>query len=718
MMEEKLRQEINPASGLPLLFPTEVCDTTMKPATDAAIEPGGDNPSRAQLAPEPSPSPGAAVGAEIVTQPEPTKVEPAQAGPAQVEPRQSEQTPAQQPKTELPQAKQSPKPQTREEIDLTFTEAARNQDEYIDYVHERYEGEDGASVHLFAARRIGLSHIRKQTPCQDACGIRRIAHGCALLNADGISACKFGEVGSQLACEAAGDEIERLSRETPDEDEFIRTFMSEAFYRNVRQAWIQRVGAHCEAQGGQMDDHFVFDYGTTLLIAVLTKRWIATLNLGDGQILLYNEGECQYLRLAEKESPAPKSLIYGTYLEDVQRGLWPRARYRGVLLTTDGVNDLLDKIPSFEGRSSAYNYALQIESRFMENGEPYQPFVYTGVVLGQKRTIDLSRQRGASDDCSIVLAVDEGYKPCDEGVVEALKRRYGAEASVQLLRRVGEKAGYVVSIEGVSRMVLQTPASKLLAMRSPRLRDFTGGAARAWRYEDRWVNDGRRFSAYRLQEGVEAQTLEAEFQCAAFNTVRQYHKTEDPKTGEISYVVEPLLGESVLRVADALSTLEDHLAAQNLYFNETAPSWIVMQEDGDGTLLVPEEVLSEHPAAQDAPWQLTFGQLFPGLIGWLKCGERRMPLFAPGGDILDVNYYLFNAKRDNEKAGRFFRVLYNPAQKAYGLMNNGENRWSVVRADGQAREVEPGKVVVLKEGDRIDVMKDGAKLFSCTAGLR
>ncbi|MGX8706877.1 MAG: protein phosphatase 2C domain-containing protein, partial [bacterium] len=558
--------------------------------------------------------------------------------------------PSSDPPPETP-PKPGKKQLTRAELDLTFTETAKNEGEYLTYCHNPYSDVQGNSIDIFAARRIGLSHLRKNTHCQDACAYDTIPHGYVLLDGDGISACKYGEIGAQLACEAAGEEIKRMSRQTPDEDDFIRVLMSADFYREMREAWVTRVSAYHEKEVGQRDDRFLFNYGTTLLIAVVTRHWIATLNLGDGQILLFNESECQYARLAEKESPAPKSLIYGTYLEDVQRGLWPRSRYKGVLLTTDGVNDLLDRIPAFEGRTSGHNYALQITSRFLEWKEPYQPFVYSGMVLGERRIIDLSRQRGASDDCSIVLLVDGSYKSRDEGAIALLKRRYGEDAIVQLLRRVGERVCWLVSVQDARYMVYQTPTAEL-ALRDPRLEHFDAGDVRAWRCEARWFIGSLYFSAYRMPEDVPGQTLEAEFQCATFNTVRQYHKAEDSRTGALRYVIEPLLGERMLRIHDALVALEEYLWAQNLYLRPNAPSWIVMLADEDDTMLVPKEAYSENPVAEEQPWQLTIGQLFPGFIGRMVCGEHSVPLFAPGNDILDVDYYLFDAKSDDEKGGR------------------------------------------------------------------
>ena len=605
-----------------------------------------------------------------------------------------------------PSPETPPKPErkqpTRAELDLEFTEKARNKDEYADYLNHQYLDAQGHSVDIFAARRIGLSHKRKNTRCQDACAYDTIPHGYVLLDGDGISACKYGDIGSRLACEAAREEIKRLSSQIPDEDAFIRALMNVDFYREMREAWVTRVSAHHEKEVGQRDDRFLFNYGTTLLIAVVTAHWIATLNMGDGQILLFNESECQYARLAEKESPAPKSLIYGTYLEDVQRGLWPRARYRGVLLTTDGVNDLLDRIPSFGSRTSGHNYALQITSRFLKWKEPYQPFVYSGMVLGERRTIDLSRQRGASDDCSIVLLVDGSYMSRDEGAIALLKRRYGEDAIVQLLRRAGERVCYLVSAGDERYMVYQTPTSEL-SLRDPRLEHFDAGNIRAWRCNAHWFIGSLYFADYRMPEEVPGQTLEAEFQCAAFNTVRQYHRAEDTRTGALRHVVEPLLGERMLRIHDALVALKEHLLAQNLYLRPDAPSWIVLLADEDDTMLLPKEAYSEYPIAEDQPWQLTIAQLFPGFIGRMVCGEHSVPLFAPGNDILDVDYYLFDANRDDEKGGRFFKIRYNATQQSYGLMNTSASVWSVVRADGQKRDVDPGKIVALKDGDEINV---------------
>jgi len=80
--------------------------------------------------------------------------------------------------TQEPLRRKMPVVIDRQAIDREFVEKACDPAEYlISQCGEMAVG--GGKLHVYAASRIGLGHIRKNTPCQDACMYREIPYGAA-----------------------------------------------------------------------------------------------------------------------------------------------------------------------------------------------------------------------------------------------------------------------------------------------------------------------------------------------------------------------------------------------------------------------------------------------------------------------------------------------------------------------------------------------------------
>ncbi|MDO4355955.1 MAG: protein phosphatase 2C domain-containing protein [Clostridia bacterium] len=612
-------------------------------------------------------------------------------------------------------AKKKPVVVDRQTVDREFVEKAGNRDEYITYLTEAFEL-SGEKLVVYAASRIGLGHIRKKTPCQDFCMYRKIPHGAVLLDADGISACDQGQVGAEFACAAAADAVERISKAISDEAEFVREICKTDFYADLREDWMQRINEHWAGIPHAEKDSALFHYGTTLFFVVITENWYVTFNLGDGQILLFNDDECMRIRLGEKAGQAPSSLIYGTYLEDVQRGVWERKRFKGVLLTTDGVYDRISCLPWYAG----HHYAKQTAERFEKHGEPKAPFIYSGTIDGEERTIDVSRQRSASDDCSIVMALNGEYRQYGHDIVEEIRRHIPEVRAIQLLRCLGGRSNYLVFGSDGYRVIFAVPWN-LMPVRNPRLQHFTAANVRLWECEESWITEGIHYGSYRLPEKAECNFLEGSFQCQQFHSVDQYHKVPDEYdriTGKQLYIVEPLVGANVIATWKALKAVDEHLACQNMRFNEMASMWIARVQDAKRELLIPIEALSEADMPEEkVPWVLSSRDLFPGLIGYLTYREADMPLFTPGFRAMASTYYLFGAAKNAEERGRFFRVRYDAEKKVYGLQNCSRYPWEVVTAEGKQLAIAPGKTVLMSDGCRITVMLDDGKKLVCDGCL-
>ncbi len=615
-----------------------------------------------------------------------------------------------------PAAPVKPVPPSRSEIDAEFVAKAADPGEYELQEHDTFTLPAGASVDVYAACRIGLGHIGKDMPCQDSCTYRKISHGVALLDADGVSACDQSQYGSRRACEIAAEQIEQLSLRHVSEKDFIRELCSDDFYAGIREAWVADMKQHWLTLPSRNEkENPLLHYGTTLLIAVVTDNWYVAMNLGDGQILLFSEDECMRIQLVDKETQAPSCLVYDTYLEDVRRGVWPRKHFKGIALMTDGMNDRLAKLPW----KAPHDYIVQTARRFTEHQAPYQPFIYSGKIGGEDRTYDVSRQRSANDDFSFVLALCRDYLGYEAAAIRReLESRYPGADLLMLQRRIGRRAGYLVADKTAFSFVIVTPEEMPRLLRDPRLTHFRNGAVQLWTPEKLWTKDGRTYAQYSLPASRPSQFIEEAVQGFAFKTADQYHKVPDeydPVTNEKVRIVEPLIGEPIVRMHHTLTDLQSHLAAQSMRLNEAAMHWILHVPGPEDTLLIPEEVMDEtdSPAA-NLPWVWNPAALSPAMFGYLSCDGRLMPVFGHRTSMANSYCYFFGAPNRPEARHRFFSVAYNSKTHAYGLQNASQCSWALTAPDGMTTEVAPGKTVGFAEGRTLTVAPPGLPEFTCT----
>ena len=302
-------------------------------------------------------------------------------------------------------------------------EAAKDRSRYETYEYSSY-----GNAKLFAARTKGDGHIRKKMPCQDYCLATSVNGYIVLADADGVSACEHSDIGSKFACEAVLKTVEKASKfeegkEKLEEYEFVNRILSVSFRNKLVNCWIDMVrdeikNKHESTLSPEEELKEISKYGSTVMFAVISENWIVVGNLGDGQILVFNDSYGIKLRVhPPKESSKVRCLINETCVrEDFYVAKYPRKFFNGVLLTTDGMYESLD------ANVHLFNYALQIKQRFREKLEPYQAFCYEAEGVYQ----DFSK-RWTDDDCSIALFVDESHINTDyERILGSVKQHSNA----------------------------------------------------------------------------------------------------------------------------------------------------------------------------------------------------------------------------------------------------------------------------------------------------
>ena len=297
--------------------------------------------------------------------------------------------------------------------------------------YETYEchiSEADKRIQLFVARRKGESHVRSKTPCQDYC-LSTSVNGCTILaDADGVGSCEHSDIGSRLACEAVVRAVQEATQSCDGEEELVRRLLTISFRDRLVRFWIEgvlsQIGDNATSSTERLKEFI--QYGSTILFAIITENDIVVGNLGDGQVLVFNDHYGVKLRLhAPKCDTSVRCLTNDRCVrEDFLVARYPRKFFNGVLLSSDGMYESFDKGNHF------FNYAIQMKERFLGRTppEPYQPFCYKEEGEPFK---DFSRMR-TQDDCSIALALDERNVASD---YEAIRESILQHAQAMLARR-------------------------------------------------------------------------------------------------------------------------------------------------------------------------------------------------------------------------------------------------------------------------------------------
>lgn len=98
------------------------------------------------------------------------------------------------------------------------------------------------------------------------------------------------------------------------------------------------------------------------MYAVITQNWIVVGNLGDGQIMVFNDCYGVKLRVhAPKDSSRVRCLANERCArEDFSVAKYPRSCFNGVLLSSDGIYESLDKSNHY------YDYCIQLKKDFLK----------------------------------------------------------------------------------------------------------------------------------------------------------------------------------------------------------------------------------------------------------------------------------------------------------------------------------------------------------------
>ena len=511
-------------------------------------------------------------------------------------------------------------------------------------------------IKLFAARRKGLSHNTSKTPCQDYC-LTSCINGCTVLaDADGVGSCEHSDIGAKLACEAVVLAVQAATQSCSEEEQLVSRLLSVSFRNRLVSIWIKGVWdaiGNTDALSSAEKLKEFSKYGSTIMYAVMTEHWIVVGNLGDGQILVFNDDYGIKLRVhPPKDSTKVRCLANERCArEDFQVAKYPRDHFNGVLLTSDGIYESLD------GGNHYFNYALQAKKRFLGRtpNEPYQAFCYEERGEPYK---DFSRMR-TQDDCSIVMALDEhdvvpDYKIMMDSIqkhAQAMVFRRWASTCVSYLIQTNNNvlADLVVSKDDNG---IELPDLQELAVLDTPI--------------ETWVEDNRVFRAYPVGN---LPTIEF-MQCSGM--LRRDRR--NPVESE----------QRILDVCQKIKILQKKLLGLGLTLDSSALFNMSYDEEAK-TLHIRREAIrsGENNPPQNADDNLE--RCFSHLLGVLESENNRIPLFDIG--FVDNGIKQSRSGHPEEELAQLQRV-----NGKTNLKNVSLHAWrfddGMVLSSGDSRELE------------------------------
>jgi serine/threonine protein phosphatase PrpC len=184
-----------------------------------------------------------------------------------------------------------------------------------------------------SASAIGSSHIAQKLPCQDAHETSVLENGTLIVAvADGAGSARRAEEGSRLATQSSTQYlVERLQIAHPKTPEELEALLEGAL-KAARTALEQLACGEA-----------LKELATTLLLTVVTDRWLSTVQIGDGAVVcrpqsgnlqvLSNKSDSEYINEAT-------FLTSSGYLEHLHRTTLPSNQVSGLAVFSDGIQML------------------------------------------------------------------------------------------------------------------------------------------------------------------------------------------------------------------------------------------------------------------------------------------------------------------------------------------------------------------------------------------
>jgi len=217
-----------------------------------------------------------------------------------------------------------------------------------------------SSWRVIGASVRGTGHIRSGRGCDDAHAIRLQDGGLLFLAvADGAGSAAYSATGASTAVRVALDTAELLlngQQQPAQEDQWLSVLrmILQSAHEAVHQLVLDEIVPTQDIpqerlQQYQLDGKRTLrDFATTLLVAIVTPDWIATVQVGDGAIVLQQvDGSFTSLTPHSRNEYVNETdfITRADYLSAADFTVLSRGGMRGIGLLTDGLQIVAMKMP-------------------------------------------------------------------------------------------------------------------------------------------------------------------------------------------------------------------------------------------------------------------------------------------------------------------------------------------------------------------------------------
>lgn len=525
----------------------------------------------------------------------------------------------------------------------------------------------------YFARKRGKGHIENGTVCQDYCLVKNVSDDVlviAVADGHGGEAYVKSDIGARLACETIAYSVKNMfNSKSPSLSgdvwvEVIKTKEFKSKYINLWKEAVLKDYKKCsENDQESTPGNIIKQYGTTILFAIVTKKYLALGQLGDGAILMFNnDNQCQlFKRHAIKTTSQTSSLASARAEYAFVINVFHREMFGNILISTDGIYDKLDMENSF------LTYANSLLTQVQENKKLNKPFEFKG--------IDISEV--SKDDCTIALMVSdhpakkyelEMPQWCEYRNIEFMRTYNGLE----IYR--AQRDGNIYEIH----IAEDVPILKDLDVKSCLIKYPQDSSSRP---------HNKRMFSYALSKGlVNIQKL---IEYGAHLEKKYWFNDKDYMQAEDYADADLFSNQFWLEIYEKLRLVEKEFEIVRI-----CPVYAMFDTayiTSDKKLLFFADTLRQEGFEKEKLAQ-AFNRFYEhfGIIGKLSCGKISIPLYRCATQGQNINM-LHSADADTSLC----RVIYNKEKKMYGLFNLSGRIWNI--DDGKRKEIAPQGVLRLNQ---------------------
>lgn len=213
----------------------------------------------------------------------------------------------------------------------------------------QYEFVNDISAFCFSQQ--GESHIKKESPCQDRCGIKVINGSIVIVAiADGVGSCALSDYGADIAVNSSLDYLEDYFTEAMQTDGF--EFNNPSCMGKVLREMMQFALSSVENKATEMEQ-LVYLFQSTLTVGIYDGKTLYFAHAGDDGIVALNM-EGTYAMVTTRHKGDEASSVYPLQSQNT----WQFGKVDNTVafvMATDGVLDAFVR-PSVEGNRVYYPF--------------------------------------------------------------------------------------------------------------------------------------------------------------------------------------------------------------------------------------------------------------------------------------------------------------------------------------------------------------------------